>query len=179
MKELVLNEEHLDKVLARMYKTVRHRLFIATADVKDVHFPPKTLGYLGRGKAVSVVEVFGMLVKKGIEIRLLHSGVPSGPFLHRIRQGVPKGLIMRRCPRVHTKAVIVDGRWMYIGSANLTGAGLGAKSTKRRNFEVGICTEDATMVDAVVDNLHSIFSGRQCLTCDRKKHCPIPLEEPE
>ena len=31
------------------------------------------------------------------------------------------------CPRCHWKMVIVDGRLGYTGSANFTGAGLGAK----------------------------------------------------
>lgn len=39
------------------------------------------------------------------------------------------------CPRVHFKCIIVDGVKAYFGSANLTGAGMGAKSEKKRNFE--------------------------------------------
>lgn len=31
------------------------------------------------------------------------------------------------CPRVHFKSVIVDGRFVFSGSANLTDAGMGAK----------------------------------------------------
>jgi phosphatidylserine/phosphatidylglycerophosphate/cardiolipin synthase-like enzyme len=79
---------------------------------------------------------------------------------------------------VHAKAVIADGRWMYLGSANLTGAGLGAKSARRRNFEAGICTDDLTLIDPVLDMLDSIWSGAQCDGCGRKDHCPVPLEEP-
>ena len=44
------------------------------------------------------------------------------------------------CPRAHFKSVIVDGKIAYSGSANLTGAGLGAKGKDRRNFEGGILT---------------------------------------
>lgn len=45
------------------------------------------------------------------------------------------------CPRVHLKSLIIDGRFAYVGSANLTGAGMGAKSDRRRNFESGIITD--------------------------------------
>ena len=38
---------------------------------------------------------------------------------------------------------------MYLGSANLTGAGLGAKADGRRNFEMGIWTESPALIDAV------------------------------
>ena len=34
------------------------------------------------------------------------------------------------CPRVHFKCIIVDGVKAYFGSANLTGAGMGAKSVR-------------------------------------------------
>ena len=85
---------------------------------------------------------------------------------------------MRRCPRIHAKAVIVDGRRMYLGSANLTGAGLGAKSPRRRNFEAGIWTDDLSQIDPVADMLEGIWSGRECPDCGRRDYCPVPLEEP-
>ena len=85
---------------------------------------------------------------------------------------------MRRCVRVHLKAIIADGVWMYLGSANLTGAGLGAKSPRRRNFEGGILTDDLALIDPMIEMLESIWTGRQCETCGRKRYCPLPLEEP-
>lgn len=36
--------------------------------------------------------------------------------------------------------LIFDFETAYIGSANLTGAGIGMKSSNRRNFEAGILT---------------------------------------
>jgi phosphatidylserine/phosphatidylglycerophosphate/cardiolipin synthase-like enzyme len=178
---LVLNDEHLDGVLAPALARCRHRLFIATADVKDVHIPfPVGAGKSDcrRGRAVSVVETFTRLTGQGVDVRLLHGGVPSGPLLGRLKAGVPAGLKMRRCPRVHVKAVVADGRWMYLGSANLTGAGLGAKSAGRRNFEGGVWTDEVALIDPVLDMLEAIWSGSECKRCGRKRHCPVPLEEP-
>ena len=124
------------------------------------------------------LEVFEELSQRGVQVRLLHSGVPSGPFLARLKEHIPKGLTMRRCPRAHVKAVIPDGKCMYVGSANLTGAGMGAKSLRRRNFEAGIWTDDLSLIDPVLDMLNDIWDGRQCADCGRKQHCPEPLEEP-
>ena len=59
-----------------------------------------------------------------------------------------RGLKMRQCPRVHLKLIAVDGSSLYLGSANFTGAGLGAKGDGRRNFEMGIVTDDEGMLDA-------------------------------
>jgi hypothetical protein len=67
---------------------------------------------------------------------------------------------------------------MYLGSANLTGAGLGAKSDGRRNFEMGIWTESPPLIDAVLEQFNVLWEGRRCKTCQRKDVCPVPLEEP-
>ena len=143
----------------------------------------------GRGKprhrrrwpreARTILDVFQDLSDRGVEIHLLHSGVPSGPFLGDLKKRKPPGLTMRRCIRLHAKAVISDGRWMYLGSANLTGAGLGAKGAARRNFETGIVTDDVSLIDPVADMLAEVFDGARCAACGRKPYCPVPLEEPD
>jgi phosphatidylserine/phosphatidylglycerophosphate/cardiolipin synthase-like enzyme len=176
MVRLVLNRDHLGGALTESLERCRHRLFIATADVKDLHVP--AAGRNGGRGARSILDVFEAIGRRGIEIRLLHSGVPSGPFLARLKARLPAALTMRRCPRVHVKAVIADGRRMYLGSANLTGAGLGAKSARRRNFEAGIWTDEAALIDPVADMLDEVWSGGHCPDCGRKEHCPVPLEEP-
>jgi phosphatidylserine/phosphatidylglycerophosphate/cardiolipin synthase-like enzyme len=190
MVKLILNDQHLDSVLREVLENCRHRLFIATADVKELHVPggarvgtawPQTSRprHPTSRRSQSIVDVFEDLGGRGIEIRLLHSGVPSGPFLGRLKQGVPDGLTMRRCPRTHIKTLVSDGKCMYLGSANLTGAGLGAKSARRRNFEGGIWTDEIGLIDSVVDMLEEIWSGQCCADCGRKDYCPAPLEEPD
>jgi len=176
MLELVLNDEHLGGALGRAIGACRHRLLLATANVKDLHLPA---GQGGRDGAVSILDVFEQLTDRSVEVRLLHGGVPSGPFLEHLKRHQPANLQMRRCPRVHLKALVVDGRWMYLGSANLTGAGLGAKSALRRNFEAGIWTDQLDLIDPVVDLAEAIWTGQHCRRCGRKKYCPVPLEQPE
>src|SRR5262249_26402617 len=104
------------------------------------------------------------LAGRGVEVRVLHAGVPSGPALEELRD-LPRGIVFRRCPRVHTKAVVVDCRRMYLGSANLTGAGLGAKAAGRRNFEAGVFTESPALIDAVLERFDAIWEGTHCPGC--------------
>ena len=62
----------------------RHRLFISTADVKDLYFPPDGVSAdhrKGQGQCRQHFEVMHAVRGRGVEVRLLHSGVPSGPFL--------------------------------------------------------------------------------------------------
>lgn len=177
MIRIVLNEDHLRAVLGEALANCRHRLFAATANVKNVFLPTTSRG-AGRD-AVGLLDAFGRLAGEAVEVRILHGGVPSGSLLARLKRGMPANVTMRRCPRVHVKAIIADGRRMYLGSANLTGAGLGAKSPRRRNFEAGIWTDDLTLIDPVMDMLEEIWSGSLCDGCGRHEHCPMPLEEPD
>ena len=85
------------------------------------------------------------------------------------------GLKLRICPRVHFKAVIVDGAWVYLGSANLTGAGLGAKGEGKRNFELGFVTEDFDVIDRSQALFESVWSGAECGTCQVHDLCPDPI----
>ncbi|MEA3226838.1 MAG: phosphatidylserine synthase, partial [Planctomycetota bacterium] len=57
------------------------------------------------------------------------------------------------------------------GSANLTGAGMGAKSEHKRNFESGIITDDETIVGKVMDQFDNIWRGTHCTLCKRKEFC--------
>ena len=59
----------------------------------------------------------------------------------------------------------------YIGSANLTGAGIGMKGEGNSNFEAGILTDDPSLVDAAADHLDSVWQGRRCNKCKRKAFC--------
>ena len=128
--------------------------------------------------ARSIVEVFRELADRGVEIRLLHAGVPSSAAMQELRKALPEKITIRRCPRLHAKAVIVDCAAMYLGSANLTGAGLGAKGDRRRNFELGVWTESAELIDGVLQHFNALWEGDHCDGCGRRDVCPVPLEEP-
>ena len=69
-----------------------------------------------------------------------------------------------------------DLKLAYIGSANLTGAGLGMKSTRNRNFEAGILTDDPALVEAAMNQFDSVWAGFKCKNCGRKQYCSDPVE---
>lgn len=64
------------------------------------------------------------------------------------------------CPRVHFKLIIIDTTIAYVGSANLTGAGMGMKSPRKRNFEAGILTDDPEMVEAAIEQFDNVWIGK-------------------
>jgi phosphatidylserine/phosphatidylglycerophosphate/cardiolipin synthase-like enzyme len=71
--------------------------------------------------------------------------------------------------------VIVDGRHLYLGSANWTGAGLGAKSGARRNFELGLWTDDEALLDRVQALFDHLWAGGECAGCGRRDVCDDPI----
>ena len=169
--ELLANAELYREVVLRRLARARESVWIATANVKEM------LVDTGSGFR-SVVEVFDELRQRRVELRLLHAELPSRPFraaFDRKSALVRGGLELKICPRVHFKAVLVDGAWVYLGSANLTGAGLGAKGDGRRNFELGFCTEDFETIDRVTALFQSVWTGAECGACKLRDVCPDPL----
>ncbi|HUO11100.1 MAG TPA: phospholipase D-like domain-containing protein [Phycisphaerae bacterium] len=180
--ELIVDGEHFARVVKNGIAKAKVSLDIMTADFKAMLVPTMRGGRKGRGRgrgAESIVQVFRRLAERGVEIRILHAGTPSAAALLELKRELPGNLVIRRCPRLHAKAVVIDARAMYLGSANLTGAGLGAKGDGKRNFEMGVWTEGAVMIEAVMGQFNLLWEGRQCGKCKRKDVCPVPLEEPE
>ena len=79
------------------------------------------------------------------------------------------------CPRVHFKIIVIDGKFTYIGSANLTGAGMGMKSSNRRNFEAGIFTDELSLVESAMEQFDSVWRGEHCKKCGRRDFCGDPI----
>lgn len=173
MHELVLNERHYARVLDDLVPSAERFLWIATADLKDVHVEGPG------GRFVPFLSVLDDLVREGVEVRLIHAKEP-GPAFREDFDRFPALLDGDRferilCPRMHMKVVIADGRRAYVGSANLTGAGMGAKSERRRNFEAGWLTDDVAAIEALMAELDRLYLGEHCADCGRREHCPDPI----
>lgn len=177
--ELVADRDHYDGVVAALL-SARVSVWIATANLKDVHVEaPVGTRARARGRFVSMTERFEDLVRRGVEIRILHGAPPSRPFresLERRDALVPPAFELRNCPRVHLKIIAVDGEYLYVGSANFTGAGLGAKADGRRNFEMGFATDDDLLLDRAQSRFDRIWSGAECGSCRVRNLCPAPLD---
>jgi phosphatidylserine/phosphatidylglycerophosphate/cardiolipin synthase-like enzyme len=184
--ELIAGRGHYERVI-RAVLAAHTSVWIATANVKELmvedgRAAPGRRRTLRTPSYVSVLALLDQLAARGVELRLLHAELPSRPFRDQLAQH-PRlaggGLALRRCPRVHLKTVIVDGELLYLGSANWTGAGLGAKGSGRRNFELGIVTDDAPLLDQVQAMYEQIWTGGECAACKLRELCPGPLSELE
>jgi phosphatidylserine/phosphatidylglycerophosphate/cardiolipin synthase-like enzyme len=193
MLTYISNSDHYNEVLSHVMR-VKQSLWIGTADIKDL--------YVEDGKqAVPFLGVLAKLIKKGVAVRLIHAKEP-GPVFREDFDKYPalyEGLERVLCPRVHFKMMVFDGKEAYIGSANLTGAGIGMKAEGTRNFEAGILTDDPEIVEQAmngrsserhpslledarvvtdedeVNQFDEVWMGKHCKTCKRRNFCPDPI----
>ncbi|MEP7051050.1 MAG: phospholipase D family protein [Pseudomonadota bacterium] len=179
---LVADIDHYNQVILGALSRARVSVWIGTANVKDIRLEaPVGTRARARGQYQSITERLTELVRRKVEVRILHGGIPSRPFresLAKSKELVPPRFQMRHCPRVHLKMIAVDGAYLYLGSANFTGAGLGAKGEGRRNFELGISTDDYALLDATQARFERIWRGAECGACRMRLECPGPLDVP-
>lgn len=174
---LLRDRAHYDELVMRAVAGARVSLWISTANVKELRVEaPVGTRARARGKYISILDLFDGLAARGVEIRLLHAGLPSRAFRAELQKRRRPPLVMRCCPRVHLKMIAVDGALLYLGSANFTGAGLGAKGEGRRNFEAGILTDDDVLLDEMQATFEDIWTGRACAGCRLRPECPAPLD---
>mgnify|MGYP001356999135 CR=1 FL=1 len=174
---LIEGRAHYERVVRAVMHAERS-VWIATANLKELMVEDERA--LGRRRSYrSVLDVLAARAERGVELRVLHAAPPSRPFrdaFDRLPTLVRGGMELRCCPRVHFKLVVVDARLVYVGSANWTGAGLGARGEGKRNFEMGILTEDDAVIDAVQASFDRVWSGAECARCRLRDRCEMPLD---
>lgn len=121
--------------------------------------------------------IIAQLIRRGVEVRLIHAKEPGQNF----REDFDKYPVLFDhlervlCPRVHFKILVFDGKEVYVGSANLTGAGIGMKAETTRNFEAGILTDDPGIVEQAMNQFDEVWIGKHCKACKRRDYCSDPI----
>ena len=169
MLEFISNSDHYKEVLSRV-QSVKHNLWIGTADIKDLYVE------VGKQKKPFLAVLAG-LIRRGVEVRLIHAKEPGPNFREEFDKYPVLYDRLERvlCPRVHFKIIIIDQQVCYVGSANLTGAGMGMKAPTRRNFEAGILTDSPAILKASIEEFDKVWRGSECKKCQRRQLCPDPI----
>ncbi|MBR3519790.1 MAG: phospholipase [Paludibacteraceae bacterium] len=169
MLHFIPNTAHYTEVLSRV-QSVKHTLWIGTADIKDLYVE------MG-GEKKPFLALIAQLIRRGVEVRLIHAKEP-GPNFREDFDKYPvlfSRLERALCPRVHFKMIVFDCKEVYVGSANLTGAGIGMKAETTRNFEAGILTDDPHIVEQAMNQFDEVWMGKHCKTCKRREYCGDPI----
>ena len=169
MLTYISNSAHYKEVLSRVL-SVKRTLWIGTADIKDLYVE------VG-GEVKPFLALIAQLIRRGVEVRLIHAKEPGQNF----REDFDKYPVLfdrlerALCPRVHFKILVFDGKEVYVGSANLTGAGIGMKAETTRHFEAGILTDDPTIVEQAMNQFDEVWIGKHCKKCKRRDFCLDPI----
>jgi len=165
-----ITNEQLYKKAIEPIASATSFVWIGTADIKDLHVHHK-------GTFLSFLSVLDSLAKKKVSIRLLHAKEPGVNFKKSFDKYplLWKNMERQLCPRIHFKHIIIDGKFAYTGSANLTGAGLGIKSANTRNFESGFVTNNPKIIEAIMNQFDEVWMGKYCKSCKRKDFCNDPI----
>lgn len=169
MIQFIRNSSHYKEIISAI-KNVKQTLWIGTADIKDLYIE------LGKEKKPFLALV-AQLIRKGVDVRLIHAKEPGAAF----REDFDKYPILYDrlervlCPRVHFKIIVLDCQTAYIGSANLTGAGIGMKAETTRNFEAGVFTDEPELVESAMNLFDEVWIGKMCKKCKRKEYCTDPI----
>lgn len=174
MHQLLLNREIYEQLVQQRIPLAKHYLWIVTADIKDMYVE-RYRGYK------PFLELLAELVSSGVAVRLIHAKEPGPRFREDFDQFdelVSSDLFERIfCPRVHTKAIIIDNEIAFVGSPNLTGAGMGSKHADKRNFEAGFLFDEPEDIQKLTTWIDQLYLGEYCRTCRRREYCPDPIDE--
>src|SRR4051812_34598678 len=88
--ELVVDAQHFARVVRDGIAAAEVSVDVMTADFKAMLVPNVGSSRGGRRSAPSIVQVFRRLADKGVEIRLLHAGVPSAAALRELKRELPE-----------------------------------------------------------------------------------------
>ena len=169
MLTYISNSAHYKEVLSQV-QSVKHMLWIGTADIKDLYIE------VGKEKK-PFLALIAKLIRRCVEVRLIHAKEP-GPNFREDFDNYPvlyDRLERVLCPRVHFKMFVFDGKEVYVGSANLTGAGIGMKAETTRDFEASILTDDPEIVEQAMNQFDDVWMGKHCKSCKRRDYCHDPI----
>lgn len=166
---LISDREHYDFLIGNIRKA-RRSVLISTANMKRFSIGETE----AKATSESFLDILDSLANSGVDIRVICSS-PSRGFLeemegHEDLMNSPH-FSFKTCRRCHMKMVVIDSEIIYIGSANITAAGMGPRIDTRRNFEAGMISSDGSLVEQGIDIFEESWSSKRCSTCYYKPEC--------
>lgn len=176
---LITNESHYQEVIQRIC-SASSSIKIMTADFKRFNLKPTGKQGKEYKKGTPFIKYLMAKAVQSISVQVICAN-PSKLFDDERReyyqQMNPNLFEYRKCIRNHAKIVIIDDSYAYIGSANVTPAGIGQGIFTPGNFEAGILTRDKGLVSSVKALFSMVWEGKKCQNCHREHNCSLRIDK--
>lgn len=146
-------------VLFTRMEFVHQELLISVANLKSVKL-----------KGRHILDLLHDLIERRVKVRILYMNSTQGmntalqdSKYNKLRKS--RYFEIRHHSHAHMKLFSFDNEVVYIGSANLTGAGMGTrrKKSKKNNFEAGILTNKPDLVAHVKSHFEQVWRQAEVL----------------
>jgi phosphatidylserine/phosphatidylglycerophosphate/cardiolipin synthase-like enzyme len=169
----LITENFYKEVIERIGKA-KTSVKIMTGDFKRFNLTPTAKQGKRYKDGTPFLKHILQIAEKNVSVHVIFAH-PSERFkvqLDKYREKMPtRNFHICYCKRNHAKVVIIDDKFAYIGSANLTPAGLAQGVISPGNFEVGFLTEEPTTIATLNNFFSQIESHKFCAECHRTKIC--------
>lgn len=171
---LITNNSHYEEVVERIC-SAKSSIRIMTANFKRFRLKPTKNQGKDYNDGTPFIERLMEKAVQGVSVQIVCSN-PSESFTEEwqdyYRQmGEPELFEYMFCDRNHAKLAIIDDKLVYVGSANVTPAGLGQGVFTPGNFEAGIITENQEVISSIKDFFTMIWDEKYCINCHRTEKC--------
>lgn len=156
--------DSFEHIVHNGFMKAKEHIWFTSAKTTDFMIPnPKTK------EAFQFSQRLYQLARRGISIKFILSPKEKEKKFYQKLKDV-ENIEFRFCYNLHMKVILVDSTWLYFGSANITGAGLGSRTRDgRNNFEIGTITLDEQVITQTEKLLNKIWFGEHCKNCYQKK----------
>ena len=169
----LITEKHYEEVIERI-RAAKSSIRIMTGDFKRFKLKPTAKQGKNYNDGTPFIKHLMEKAEKGVSVQIICSS-PSKSFKEEYdalyEKMKPMNLRIYFCKRNHSKVVIVDNRVAYVGSANVTPAGLAQGIMSPGNFEIGILTENHRFISQLNILFSKILNGDYCYNCHLANKC--------
>lgn len=169
----LITESHYEEVIERIC-AAKSSIRIMTGDFKRFKLKPTAKQGKNYNDGTPFIKHLIEKAGKGIAVQIICSR-PSKSFKEEYdalyEKIKPKNFRIYFCERNHSKVVIVDNKVAYVGSANVTPAGLAQGIMSPGNFEVGILTENHQFISQLNTLFSKIMNGDYCYNYHLANKC--------
>jgi phosphatidylserine/phosphatidylglycerophosphate/cardiolipin synthase-like enzyme len=171
---LIVNNNHYEEVIQRIC-LAKSSIKILTGDFKRFRLKPSVEQGDNYNDGTPFIKSLIEKAEKGVTVQILCSR-PSKYFAEELENYYQEmessdNFEYVYCIRNHAKVIIVDDELAYVGSANVTPAGLGQGIISPGNFEAGILANNPELVGSIRDFFAMVWDANSCKGCHRADQC--------